>query len=300
MNEKVQPEFIFKKERDFGEIISDTFSFFSQNNKKLFNIFFKFIGPFILLLVITSTLYQYKTGDLLSDVSIIGTNLDSFFSSIIENLFVLVLFLISTLLTSIITYLVILHAIKSYISNNGEILESDISNGIKEDFWKMTGYFILFYIVAIIGFMLCLLPGIYISVVLAPGVALLVMKDISVTDAFSKCFNLIKDNWWITFATFLVFFILLGILNFIFQLPATIYAFIEGFTGAKDFNSLETNQTLSGVYQDWIYLLFSAIAVIGQYFMNIFSVIMVALVYFNLIEKQEFTGTYEQIENIGN
>jgi hypothetical protein len=299
-NDKAQPNFIFKKERDFGEIISDTFTFFSQNNKRLFNIFVKFIGPFILLLILSSTLYQYKTGDLLSDLTVIGANPSSFFGSLVENLLVMLFYMITTLLTTIVTYLVILHSIKSYINNNGEILDSDISNGIKKDFWKMLGYILLFYIVAFIGFMLCFLPGVYISVVLAPGIAMLIIKDISVGDAFSKCFTIIKDNWWITFATLLVFVILLFILNFIFQLPATIYTLMQGFLAADSINTLEANNKIMSVYSDWIYLLFSAIAVIGQYFMNIFTVIITALIYFNLTEKQEFTGTYEQIDNIGN
>jgi hypothetical protein len=299
MSEKKTPRFIFKKERELGDIISDTFTFFSQNNKILFNIFFKFISPFILLLVVSSTLYQYKTGDLFSDISIIGTNPDYFFRSFIENIIVMLFFIVTTFLTTVITYLAIMHAIKSYINNGGEIIESDISSGIKKDFWKMAGFNILFYIVTVIGIMFCFLPGIYIGVVLAPGFALVIMKDISATDAFSKCFSLIKDNWWITFATFLIFVILLGIIGIIFQLPATIYAMIEGFVAAENFTTYN-NDALGSVYKDWIYLLFSAIAVIGQYFMNIFSVIMVALVYFNLSEKQEFTGTYEQIENIGN
>ena len=299
MNEKQQPGFIFKKERDFGEIISDTFTFFSQNNKRLFNIFVKYIGPFILLLIISSTLYQYKTGDLLSDITVVGGNPTRIFGSMVENVLVIIFYFITTILATLITYLVILHAIKSYINNNGQILDSDITNGIKKDFWKLLGYFILTYLVVVIGAMFCLLPGVYLGVVLAPGVALLIIRDISVGDAFSKCFTLIKDNWWITFAVFLVFIILLFVLNYIFQVPAFLYTMFKGFVAADSITTIQPNGEIFNIYRDWAYLLFTAIALIGQYFMNIFTVILVALIYFNLAEKQEFTGTYEQIDNIG-
>lgn len=296
-NPSAQAEFIFRKERDFGEIISDTFTFFSQNKKILTQIFLKFIGPFLLLTIIASTFYQYKTGDLFADITIIGTNSDYFFGTFAENLLVMIFFILTTVGTSVITYVTVLHSIKSYMSNTGQILENEVSRGVKKDFLKILGYTILVGFAVLIGALFCFLPGIYLYVVLAPGVALAVMENASVGDAFSKCFTLIKDNWWITFATFLVFSILIGILGFIFQLPAFIYTIAEGFLGIQQ-NS-NPNEILD-LYQDWIYLLFSAIAVLGKYFLNVFSVIMVALVYFNLSEKQEFKGTYEQIDQIGN
>lgn len=296
-NQASKPTFMFRKERDFGEIISDSFTFFNQNKKILTQIFIKFIGPFLLLTIIASTFYQYKTGDLFADISIIGTNTDYFFGTFAENFLIMIFFLLTTVGTTIITYATVLHCIKSYISNNGQIVQAEVSQGVKQDFFKILGFTILAGLVTLVGFALCFLPGVYLYVVLAPGVALVIMEDISVSDAFSKCFTLIKENWWITFATFLVFGILISILGFIFQLPATIYTLAESFLGIQQ--SSDPSE-FAGIYQDWIYLLFSAIAVLGQYFLNIFSVILTALIYFNLSEKQEFRGTYEQIDQIGN
>jgi hypothetical protein len=298
-NQTSQPRFIFRKERDLGEIISDTFSFFSQNSKKLMNIFLKFIGPFLLVTIIFSVYYQYKTGDLLSDFTAIGANPEYFFDAFGENLLVFILSLLSTLATYVVLYGTVLHIIKSYIDNNGEILEQDVSDGLKRDFLPLTGYFLLNIIVVIIGLILCILPGVYIAVVVSPGIALLVMEKKSVGDTFSKCFKIIKDNWWITFATVLVFGILISILGVIFDLPITIYAFVEGFTGFSD-SSFSSQEELAGIYQNWIYLVFAAISVLGQFFLSIFNVISTALIYFNLSERQEFTGTYDQIDQIGN
>lgn len=295
-NNPTQPKFVFRKERDFGEIISDTFSFFSQNYKSVGRIFLKFVGPFIVLSVFASTLYQYKTGDLFNDLASL-TSPDLVFSAIASNTWVVLLLFASSIATNIILYATIMHIIKSYIKNGGEILEQDVSQGLKKDFWKLLGYLILVGIVSFIGFALCFFPGVYLSVVLAPGIALLIMEEESVTETFSKCFKLIKDNWWITFATFLVFGILIAILGFVFQLPAFIYTIIESFTALEQ----STDPTaFSDIYQNWVYLLFTAIGSLGQLFLSIFSVILIALIYFNLNEKQEFTGTYEQIDQIGN
>ncbi|MGX1024217.1 hypothetical protein [Flavobacterium sp. CS20] len=295
-NDLTQPQFVFRKERDLGEIISDTFSFFTQNYKSILNIFLKFVGPFILLTILVTTYYQYKMGDLFSNITTFSEP-DSAVSTILEDSWIIILLFAVSIATNIVLYGTILHIIKSYMNNNGEILEQDVSQGLKDDFWKLLGYLALTTIVGIIGFMLCFLPGIYLIVVLAPGIALLIMENESVSESFTKCFTLIKNNWWITFATFLVFGILIAILGFVFQLPAFIFSMVEGFTA---FDQASDPTAITGLYQNWVYLLFTAIGSIGQSFLSIFTVIMIALVYFNLSEKQEFKGTYEQIDQIGN
>jgi hypothetical protein len=72
----------------------------------------------------------------------------------------------------------------------------------------------------------------------------------------------------------------------------------ETFTTIKEVQ--DPSEAMSGIYQNWVYLLFTAIAAVGEYFLSLFTIIMSALVYFNLSEKHDFGGTYERIENIGN
>lgn len=296
-NKLSQPNFVFRKEREFGEIISDSFTFFTKNRKDLTRILLKFIGPYILLMVIGTTYYQYKTGDIFNDLGVLSTNPDLIAEAFTDNILALLLFIIVSIVANIMIYGTVLHSIKSYIKNDGVFDENEISQGIKNDFFRILGYSLLVALVIGIGFVLCFLPGVYLAVVLSPGIAILVIEDQTVSEAFSKAFKLIKDNWWITFATILVFSILISILGYVFQIPALIYTFVEGFSA--DSTSLDDPSAFSSIYQNWFYLLMSAIGAIGQYFLSIFSVIMIALVYFNLSEKQEFRGTYDQIDQIG-
>ena len=292
------PKFIFRKERDFGEIITDSFSFFSQNYKTILQIFLKYVGPFVILTVLGNVYYQYKTGDLFSDLSVMAGNPDSFFNAFQDNLLALVLFFFSAIISSVAMYAVILHIIKSYVKNNGQIIEEEVFSGLKNDFFRIIGFAILAGIVVIFGSLLCFLPGVYLYVVLFIGVSIMIFEDISILDVFSKCFTLIKDNWWITFATILVFGILIGIISFVFQLPVLIYSMVETFTTIQ--NAPDPSEAMGSIYQNWVYLLFTAIGAIGQYFLSMFTIIMSALIYFNLSEKHDFTGTYDRIENIGN
>ena len=51
----------FKKERDLGAIISDTFSFIREEYKTIFRLYLKHVGWLLLLLVAANTYYQYKS-----------------------------------------------------------------------------------------------------------------------------------------------------------------------------------------------------------------------------------------------
>ena len=248
-------------------------------------------------MVIGTTYYQYKTGDIFNDITLISTNPEFVAEAFTDNILALLLFIIVSVVANIMIYATVLHSIKTYIKNDGVFDEAEISQGIKNDFFRLLGFSILVGIV-LYRFYALFFTGCLFSHCLAPGIGILIFEDLSVSDAFSKAFKLIKDNWWITFATILVFTILISILGYIFQLPAFIYTIVEGFTAAS--NAPNDPSAIGEIYQNWFYLLMSAIGAIGQYFLSLFSVIMIALVYFNLSEKQEFKGTYDQIDQIGN
>ncbi len=99
---------------------------------------------------------------------------------------------------------VVLHFIKSYIKNDGVVIKEEVTQGVKNDFWKLIGTSFLVGIIVFVGAMFCFIPGIYFGVVLSTAYAVVVFDGKEVGDTISYCFNLIKDEWWITFATLLV------------------------------------------------------------------------------------------------
>ena len=56
----------FKKQRELGEILSDTFAFLRAEFKPFFTTFFKIIGPYLLVMLICYGLYMYQFGDFFS------------------------------------------------------------------------------------------------------------------------------------------------------------------------------------------------------------------------------------------
>ena len=50
----------FKRRRDFGQVINDTFTFMRQNFKPLIKTYFTFCGLFVLASMSSMLVYQYK------------------------------------------------------------------------------------------------------------------------------------------------------------------------------------------------------------------------------------------------
>ena len=143
------------------------------------------------------------------------------------------------------------------------------------------------------GVILCLIPGIYLGVVLSTVYCIYIFEGKDVTDSISYSFKLIKENWWMTFATLLVMGILYYLVLIVFQIPQYIYFFINAFTSAQ-VSSVDPSDMF-----DWVYVALSSIGIIAQYLLLTIMVICTVFVYFNLNEKKNFTGTMETIDSLG-
>lgn len=285
MEETIQ----FKQQRELGTILSDTFKFVRLNWKTMLPLILKIAGPALLLLIAA---YIYYAQSIFGSLGFMQTFED------FGNFGTSTLISISLLILSALVYFsllngVILHYIKSYIENSGRVAEEEVAAGVKRDFWKLIGTSFLVGIIAGFGMLFCLIPGIYFWVVLAPAYAVVVFERKEVTDAISQCFNLIKNEWWMTFATLIVVFLLYYFIAMIFQVPQMIYFFIKGMAIAS-----EVSADPSSMF-DWVYIAITSVGLVFQYLLYIIIVICVAFVYFNLHEKKYFTGTMETIDSIG-
>lgn len=276
----------FKQQRDLGDIINDTFRFIRENYKPLFHHIYKLVGPFFILLIIAVGYYTYtvagspleaitgRTGGFIISFSILGVTLLLFYAAL---------------------YGTVLHYIKSYVSNNGIVAEEEVRTGVREDFFNLILLSILSGILIIAGLMLFILPGIYLMVPLSMAGAILVFKKYSVTESISYSFTLIKDHWWMTFLTLFVIWILVYIIGLVFQMPLIIYTVIKTFTMAQE-GSLADPAS----FNDWIFITLNIFSSVIQYLLSTISIIALALIYFNLNEHKNLTGTYETIDNLGN
>ena len=287
---------LFKKQRDLGTIISDTFKFIRQEYKTIFRLYLKHVGWLLLLVVATGTYYQYTS--LNSANSLLENGAEAFLLNTFQNtgLSVLLVFLTS-IAYSAMSLTTINSIIKSYVDNRGEIKDEEVSLYIGRFFGQTLLSLFVVGILCFIGFLLCFLPGVYLAVPLSLIFSVIVFQEKSFSDGFSECFQLIKQNWWITFATVLVISILVSLVGGIFQLPVIILTAVETFTSLEE--GAGTSGAL-GLGNNWLYLSLYIFASIAQYILGLITLISLALIYFNLNEIHNKTGTLEDIDGIGN
>lgn len=277
----------FKRQRELGEILTDTFKFIRLEYKPLFKAIFKNAGiPFIILLAAAGYYAAVAT-----DFNPLMTNGLFNGGQIILGL---ILMLVALMFYLGFLFGTVLHYIKSYINNQGVADQTEVTKAVRQDLGSIIGLGVLSYLMIIIGFMLCFLPGIYLYVPLSLVFALLVFKRYGVGDSITESFNLIKGEWWITFATLLVIGIIIYLISLVFQIPVMVYMLGKGFASAEEISGGD----VSGIF-DWVYILLNVVSSAISYLMYTVTVIASAFIYFNLNEKKNQTGTLEQIDTIG-
>ncbi|MFH6604908.1 hypothetical protein ACEZ3G_15590 [Maribacter algicola] len=281
----------FKKQRELGEVLSDTFAFLRTEFKPFMATFFKIVGPYIMIMVIALAMYMYYIGN---SFSLLMFNNDAV-PNVLLILLIGGLYVISIIAVYTMAQSTVLHYIKSYASGKGKIDFNTIKSDVYATFWKFIGMGFLVVVCVAAGLMFCFIPGIYLWVPLSLAFAIMVYNRLSVTDAFSYSFTLVKDHWWITFATLLVTAIIVMIASYAFALPTMIYNWLKMgmFSGEVD------AEGIMDVFKDPIYILLNIVGTVAQFLLNIISIVAGVFIYFNLNERKNFTGTYERIESLG-
>lgn len=285
-----KPYIEFKKQRELGDILTDSFNFIKFEFKPLFGTILKIVGPYFLVTMLFLGFYLYSFNNIFNFGAYTdGVDFNPAFTFIA--IFGLV---VSAIVMYALTQGSILFYIKSYTENKGITDYQYIRTESYRKFWSFIGLAFLVGLSLVFGFMLCFIPGIYLYPPLMLSFSILVFMNKGVTDAFQYGFTLIKDNWWITFATLLVLGILIAIIGYVLQIPAIIYIWVKMgvFSGEMDAESV------SGVF-DPVYILLNLLGYAIQFGLQTISLVAAAFIFFNLNEKKNFTGTFERIQNLG-
>ena len=286
----------FKKERDLGAIISDTFKFLRLQWKPFFGVIIKNALLPLLVTIGASIFFMYKMFGLFDA-------LDPYSSTYQENefssgfFFTMMLFMA---LFSIITYVIMnitaLYYIKSYIDNKGVIDYEMIKERVKDKFWSFTGLGILTILIVLASAMLCFFPAIYTGVVLTLAAPILVFENRDVTDTISYSFSFFKGgHWWPTFGVMIVVGIIVNVISYVFSMPAIIYYFIKmGTVLTNDDPSMMLES-----FQDPIYITLNVVSYIGQFALYSVTFITNVFLYFDIDEQKNASGALDKIDSLG-
>ncbi len=281
----------FKKKRELGDILTDTFAFIRQEGKSLFSVLLKTSGIPFLLLLAASAYYTYSSANMFDPLTIQNGGMFNS-ASILLSLFML---LATMLIFYGLLFGSVLHYIKAYVDNKGTIDQDTVVQGVKKDFGNIIGLGILSGLIIFFGFILCVLPGIYLYVPMSLVFSILVFRNTNVSDAINESFQLIKNEWWITFATLFIIGIIISIISMVFSIPALMYTFTKTFTAASE----GTMSDPSAMF-DWVFIALNTLSSAAQYVLYVITAISTAFIYYNLNERKHATGAFEQIDSLGN
>lgn len=287
----MSPNIELAKPRDFGEIISDTFTFIKENFKPLLKYFFIFCGLFLIFSAASMILIQIKAFNFYDSSydpnAFDDSNAFSRVFSMIGGLLVYAVFMVLQYVALNVTVFCFMTLYRQ--KQNTLPTTEEMWGYIKYYYLKILGSNILLYILLIIGFMFCLVPGIYLSPIFALVTPIMIAENTSFGYAFNQSFKLIKDNWWSTFGVFVVIYIILYVINLIVSVPSMILG-----AGNVFLHLTKNSQALSLPIAIITTLLQSV-----SYFFHMLMVVAVGVVYFSLTESKEGTGLMERINQFG-
>ncbi|WP_293311418.1 hypothetical protein [Pedobacter sp. UBA5917] len=275
----------FKKRRDFGQVINDTFTFMRQNFKPLIKVYFTFCGLFVAASMLTMLLQQYKMVNIINTIGIEGKT-DRFG---IGSLYGLEYFL--SILFSLFSYNSITVALHSYIAiyvkKGNEIPTIDeVWVYFKYYFFRVFWSSIALALMLAVALVFCLVPGLWLFPYVCMFFPIMIMENGSLGHSFSRSFALIKDNFWVTFGTLIVVWIIVYACMSMVVLPTSLFNMIGMFTHKSPHMSL-TLTMITTVLQS-----------LCQVF-TIIPIITISLAYFSLVEQKESIGLMERISNFG-
>lgn len=278
-----QQKIQLRKIRDFGENLGDTFQFIRQEFKPLLTAFILISGIFILAASILGGLFQKEMFGIFDEFKTGGIANQQVFT----NYFTLGYFgfIIVSLLSMAAMQTVIAVYMKFYDEHGVSPTVQEVWSGFAKNFLKVFLYSIPQIIIIIISLFLCILPVFYTVTVLMPLTFIIVNEDISFGEVFSRCFDIVKQNFWISLAIYLVSYIIYSVSSGIVGLV------VGGVAGAGAYFSTDELSSTAAIA--------TSVLSVVQYVFYIIFFVSVGLHYYNLTELKDGTGLERRLENLG-
>jgi hypothetical protein len=270
------------KVREFGDVFNDTFAFIGQEAKPLSRAILVFALP---LLLISSLAMAYLQSQQLNNIY--GTpNFDIWgYIGKVATIIVFVILAQNMLMVTVYSYVKLYHTKGPRKFDN-----NDIFSEIIRYFFPCLGTAVVLAIITGVGFVMCLIPGIYLGISLSFVIPIMILENPGFGTGFSRSFDLTHKQWWWTFLIIVVYIILAYVFMIILSLPAMII----GFTSI-----LKTQDMLEGTYNYPFYLIIynAFVSLISTLF---YAVLHIAIIfqYFNIVEMYEGKSLSERIEKI--
>lgn len=315
----------FQEIRDFGQVFNTGFTFIRQHFKRIFMHLLSLGGPFLLVGVGVSALLMVRMQRLS-----FGDTVENTYSNTLPFSFAEIgLSYLINILSFLVGFVMITAVINAYIRlykesplENPEFSLGEVWTQVRKDFWYLTGQLFLLFLLLLVISVLMVGLGILLfdsgsSTGLKVGLGFMYfiggfvlfcylmpyLGGIFITQSYfertnfftglARTFQLIKNNWWLTFGLGVVNVIIMYVVFFICYLPLYFLMMISMFASIDKSSSTNTS-SMTGVLVGSVVLL-----TLGYLVTFIIHYVMAAVHYHNLLERKEGGGLLAKIQTIG-
>lgn len=280
--------FNFNKKRDFGEIINATFTFIKQHFKPLFKGGLFIAGPVVLFGGIFNSIFTTHFFTLTKNPN---PN-PSFLTSALGYMGIGYLFLC---VGFVMFSAVILSYVKLYVGGKENISVSDLWNACKGKILPLIGLGIVAYFMIAIGFVVLILPGIYLALALSFSGVAVVLENKGVFSSISRSFQVVSGHWWSLFGLMFVISIITAIISYAFMIPMYLVLFLYGMNNSADPQTaadtiIGFSSTFSAIYTPFYMLVSMLVSTI--------SIIALVVKYYSILEEKEGIGILQEIDSL--
>ena len=280
----MEQHFKFRKVRDFGTVMNDSFDFIRLDFKRLGKTILIYVLPFFVLTGILLAYFQINLfSSFFSDTASPENAVANMYLKMIPSY--IVMLLNYTVLTA-----VIYQHINLYQKRNGDFTPEELWPDILPVVLKIFVVYLVSFIIVVLASFFFLIPGIYLGIVFSFLPAAVVFEQLSLGKAMNRSFAVIKDNWWRTFGIIFLGGLIVYILSIVVSIPLFITTAFRTFHAAS--NNAQPQVFSTG------YIIVSTIISMFQNLAYGLVLIFVAIQYFSLVEKKERTTLQAKIDKL--
>ena len=267
-----EQEIQFRKKRELGDIISDSFQFLKHESKPLLRLTIVYVLPFIILYGIAQVYVQRKVMANVdfTDPDMLMSNLGPIYSNILF-ISLFSLFVQSLLSGAFYTY------VEAYVKKGKDNFSlHDITPHLFSNSLLALGANLVLFFSVILGMFLCIIPGFYFGNSLSLVVMIIIFERKGLGNALSRSWNMVHSQWWNTLLLNLAAFLIIIAISFVLSIPAMIAG-----VGTSALNMQEPgNLDYPNLY--WVLM---AISTIISSVLWVIPYTFLALQYFNIDER---------------
>lgn len=276
----IEKEIQFRKKRELGDILSDSFEFIKQEYKPVSKLILTYVLPFLILYGIVQVFIQMKViGNIdLSDPEALLANI----GPIYKNIFLFSLFGIFVQSLLIGTYY---SYIEVYIKKGkGNFDISEIKPHLFSNSLLALSAGFAVFILTMIGIVLCIVPGIYFANTFSIAAMVLLFERKGLGNAMSRSWKLVNFQWWNTLLLNIIGIIIIWAAGYVLSLPAMLAGITTTITAVKEMGTID--------YPNWYWVLFGISTIISS-LLWIIPFTFLAMQYFNLDERTKSENTFQ-------